>query len=305
MRLPMNSLELLATEHSNEVWFQKIERPYAFKSPFSGRRYVAVVFVNDTTVTDQERDSVVRALFNSGCRYGVFAGHKCGRWEAALDRICIGSSPDKHQSDEDFTGTTSHYAQSVKDIMFFGLICTQSEQKNFDRFLVLFVGGDSKLCKDVEEAIRWIHTREANEEKLVRNIKERLPKLQNLLHEVEGEKGIRDGVYYFYFDRWNRPLKVLGLAQPLTQEIVAALTELSPEGRLNKSFSDIVTAGIGHRFKLADNKHWPQSGRAVLEALFHAHFFLRMVCEYGKDIEDPADVTESGWDAVRCLYDLK
>ena len=298
-------MELLATEDTNEVWFLQIERPYAFKSPFSGRRYVAIVFVNDETVTDEERDSVVRALFDSGCRYGVFAGHKCGRWEAALDRICVESSPDKQPSDEDFTGTTSHYDQSVREVIFFGLSGTQSKPQDFDRFLVLFVGSDPKLRKDVEEAIHWIRTRKANEEKLLKNIKQRLPELQSLLEEVEADKGIKYALYWFYFDHWIRPVKVLSLAQPLTQKIVAALTELSTEGGLNKWFTEIVADGTERESKSEDDKHWPQSGRAVLEALLHAHFFLKIVCEYGKKIEDPGDVTESGWEAVRCLYDLQ
>ena len=91
--------------------------------------------------------------------------------------------------------------------MFFGLSGTQSKPQDFDRFLVLFVGSDPKLRKDVEEAIRWIRTREANEEKLLQNIKQRLPELQSLLEEVEADKGIKYALYWFYFDRWNRPVE--------------------------------------------------------------------------------------------------
>jgi len=149
-------MELLTTRDGKEVWFHQIERPFLLEPPFPGRRYVAIVFSNDETVTDTERQAVTRALFSSGCRYGVFAGHACGFWESALDSACIESDPDYQPSDEAFTMTTSHEGESVEDVMFFGLMNTSFGSYDFDRFLILLVGSRLGLRDEVQAAIQSV-----------------------------------------------------------------------------------------------------------------------------------------------------
>ena len=149
-------MELLTTRDSKEAWLHQIERPFPFDPPFPGRRYVAIVFSNDESVTDSERQAVTRALFASGCRYGVFAGHACGVWEWALDTACIESDPDYQPSDEAFTMTTSHEGESVADVMFFGLMNTSFGAHAFDRFLVLFIGFRAGLRQEVQSAIQSV-----------------------------------------------------------------------------------------------------------------------------------------------------
>ena len=149
-------MELLTTKDGKEVWFHQIERPFVFESPFDSRRFVAIVFSNDETVSDVEKQSVTSALFSSGCRYGVFAGHACNIWEWALDYACIESDPDYQPSDEAFTMTTSHEDESVEDVMFFGLMNTSFGSHDFDRFLILLVGPRTGLRGEVETAIRSV-----------------------------------------------------------------------------------------------------------------------------------------------------
>jgi hypothetical protein len=149
-------MELLTTRDGKEVSLHQIERPFLFKPPFPGRRYVAIVFVNDETATDVERQAVTRALFASGCRYGLFAGHACDLWETALDMACIESDPDYQPSDEAFTMTTAHEAESIEDVIFFGLMNTSFGSHDFDRFLILFVGPRAGLREKVESAIRSV-----------------------------------------------------------------------------------------------------------------------------------------------------
>lgn len=149
-------MEPLTTRESKEVWLHQMERPFAFKTPFPGRRYVAIVFSNDETVTDAERQIVAHALFASGCRCGVFAGHACGVWEWALDSAGLESDPDYQPSDEAFTMTTSHEGQSVEDIVFFGLTNTSFGSHDFDHFLILFIGPRAGLRDEVESAIQSV-----------------------------------------------------------------------------------------------------------------------------------------------------
>lgn len=149
-------MEHLTTRDGKEVWLHQIERPFIFEAPFPNRRYVAIVFSNDETVTDAERQEMTRALFSSGCRYGLFTGHACDDWELALDTACIESDPSYTPSDEAFTMTTSHKDESVESIIFFGLMNTAFDSYDFDRFLILFVGPRAGLHDEVEAAIRSV-----------------------------------------------------------------------------------------------------------------------------------------------------
>lgn len=151
-------MKLLTTSDGKEVWFTQIERPFHFESPFQGRRYVAIVFANDETVTRTERRFVTEALFNSGCRYGVFAGHECGAWESAMDATCIESDPNYEPSDEAFTPTTAHAGESVEEVVFFGLTCTANTfvEGEFDRFLILSTGPSVSLHAEIEAAVRSV-----------------------------------------------------------------------------------------------------------------------------------------------------
>jgi hypothetical protein len=139
------------------------------------------------------------------------------------------------------------------------------------------------------------------EQQLLLDIKERLPELEKLLHEVESHWGMEDTFYRFY----HQSFKVFEKAQSLTEKIVTALKQLLPERELNKWFTDIVAEGTGRQFKLEDNEHWSESIRPMLEALFHAQFFLKMVCKYGKELEEAPQMMPSGWAAVLYLYGLR
>jgi hypothetical protein len=139
------------------------------------------------------------------------------------------------------------------------------------------------------------------EQQLLLTIKERLPELEKLLNEVEGHCGMEDTLYRYY----HQSFKVFSRGQWLTEKVVTALKELLPERKLNEWFTEIVAEGTGRQFTPEDNQHWPQRARPILEALFHAHFFLRMVCKYGRELEKAPQMMPSGWAAVLYLYDLR
>jgi hypothetical protein len=43
----------------------------------------------------------------------------------------------------------------------------------------------------------------------------------------------------------------------------------------------------------------------MLEAFFHAHYFLDMILKYGRVLASPPRVLPSGWAAVLTLYGLR
>jgi hypothetical protein len=99
-------------------------------------------------------------------------------------------------------------------------------------------------------------------------------------------------------------LKVFRL-QDSTTEIVEALQSLAPHLPLNEWFMEIVTEGTGKEFAMEINDRWTAVTRPILEAFFHARYFLEMACKYGKELEEPPQIMPSGWAAVLYLYNLR
>ena len=136
--------------------------------------------------------------------------------------------------------------------------------------------------------------------KLLSNIKQNLNILEKLLDKAGGEWYYEDQVYRFY----HQSFKVYGL-QDTTKEIVEALEKLLPEVPINPWFKKIIEDGTGKIFSRDDNSNWLSITRPILEAFFHAKYFLEMVCKYGKELEAPPDLLPSGWAAVLYFYNLR
>ncbi len=80
--------------------------------------------------------------------------------------------------------------------------------------------------------------------------------------------GYEDGIYRFY----HHSFKIYSL-QETTSAIVAAL--------------------------------WLEVTRPMVEAFFHAHYFLEMAVRYGKQLKHPPRQLPSGWAAFLYLYNLR
>ena len=136
------------------------------------------------------------------------------------------------------------------------------------------------------------------EEELLRNIKKNLPQLEELLASVSAES--EDLIYRFY----HQSFKVYWL-QSLTEKIVKELKGLLPQEELNEWFLEIVRKGTGKKFAHKDNENWLEVTRPMLEAFFHARYFLEMAVRYGKELDSPPGVLPSGWAAILCLYNIR
>jgi hypothetical protein len=67
---------------------------------------------------------------------------------------------------------------------------------------------------------------------------------------------------------------------------------------------EIVRDGTGKTFKTQDNEKWLAVTRPIVEAFFHARFFLEMAVIYGRELETPRTLP-TGWAAFLYLYDLR
>ncbi len=138
------------------------------------------------------------------------------------------------------------------------------------------------------------------EEKLLGAITKSIEDLEKLLEDSRDHWQYEDPIYRFY----HHSFKVYAV-QRSTEAIVAALQALRPEEPLNDDFMHIVRDGTGKRFSPEVNRDWTHSTRPLLEAFFHARFFLEMIVKYGRALDKPPTLLPSGWAAVLYLYGLR
>ena len=140
----------------------------------------------------------------------------------------------------------------------------------------------------------------AQVKKLFDNLKDELPTLEKLLGQCNDHWGYEDGIYRFY----HQSYKVYSV-QDITMDIVDSLKAMSPSLSLNDWFMRIIHEGTGKTASIEDNNNWLAIVRPILEAFFHAKFFLEMAVKYGKGLEYPPNIMPSGWAAFLYLYNLR
>jgi len=142
--------------------------------------------------------------------------------------------------------------------------------------------------------------RTEEEQKLVTNIKEQLPALEKLLTEASGQWGYEDPIYRFY----HQSFKVYDV-QKVTRRVLENLQSLAPHLSMNKWFMQIVSSGTVKEFTPKDNDDWTNITRPVVEAFFHAHYMLEMVCKYGAQLSGAVTRIPTGWGSVLYLFNLR
>jgi hypothetical protein len=145
-----------------------------------------------------------------------------------------------------------------------------------------------------------LEQKQAEERNLLLGIANQLPQLEQLLAEASDHWGYEDPIYRFY----HQSFKVFAL-QERTEQIVEALRGLAPHLPLNPWFMTIIAEGTGREFAVEMNARWLQATRPILEAFFHARYFLEMVCRYGLQLTEPPSPLPSGWASVLYLYGLR
>jgi len=144
---------------------------------------------------------------------------------------------------------------------------------------------------------------EVKSNELLANIQARLPELEYLLEEMSSHWEYEDTVYRFYHQSWK-----VYERQELTKIIVDVLRSLAPAGitTLNPMFEEILQDGAsGKQFESSHNQEWTRHTRTIVEAFFHARFFLEMAVRYGNELETSPSSLPSGWAALLYLYGLR
>ncbi len=137
------------------------------------------------------------------------------------------------------------------------------------------------------------------ERALLGALRQRVPELRALLEDCSDHWGFEDPVYRFY----HQSFKVYALQQK-TEAIVAVLSSLAPGRPPNPFFQEILRAGTGRQFQHEHNANWTQVTRPIVEAFFHARFFLEMAVRYA-GLDSPPRPLPSGYAALLHLYGLR
>jgi hypothetical protein len=142
-------------------------------------------------------------------------------------------------------------------------------------------------------------SRDALEAALLARMQAQHEALKALLDASSDHWGFEDPVYRFY----HQSFKVFWLQQQ-TDTILRRLTGLLPDHPLHPWFLEIVREGTGKEFATSDNHRWTLVTRPIVEAFFHARFFLEMAVRYAK-LETPPRPLPSGYAALLYLFQLR
>ena len=142
-------------------------------------------------------------------------------------------------------------------------------------------------------------TRGALEAALLARMQAQHEALKALLDASSDHWGFEDPVYRFY----HQSFKVFWLQQR-TDTIVQRLSGLLPDRPLHPWFLEIVRQGTGKVFATSDNDRWTLATRPMVEAFFHARFFLDMAVRYAR-LETPPRPLPSGYAALLYLFQLR
>jgi len=119
-----------------------------------------------------------------------------------------------------------------------------------------------------------------DEQRLLVSIREKLETLRELQRSADDVWSAEDLVYRFY----HGSFKVYAI-QTLTQRIVSELALLAPHLSFTSQFEEIFRNGTGRKFSESSNDHWSAEVRPLIEAYFHARYFLDMVVKYGETLQ--------------------
>jgi len=147
---------------------------------------------------------------------------------------------------------------------------------------------------------------------LITALKDKMPILQDLYARMQDES-----VGEYYFSKFYRGSYKLYHLQYSTVEIVSALQSIIPERKFTGYFMTIIQEGTGKSFNKNSNRRWFKETRPIVEAFFHARYFLEMAVKYGNELDlventNPESIEEkfrvarspSGMAALLSLYEM-
>ena len=136
-----------------QIQISALERPYSFLSPYK-EQFAAMIWVIDEAVSVEEQAALSTQLVAQGCRYAVCAGHNCSTWDDSIDMAFLETDPNLDPPNDRFIMTTWHEGESVEEVAEFFVLNTSFDNFVAKNFLVVFIGRDKELEKQVAKAVK-------------------------------------------------------------------------------------------------------------------------------------------------------
>ena len=134
------------------------------------------------------------------------------------------------------------------------------------------------------------------------NIRTHAPALRKTLDEINSRSCYENGIYRFY----HQSFKTFEILQTATDKALALLAAIAPDRRpFCEFFSQIIAAGTHRTFSLEDNANWVKRTAPIVEAFFHARYFLEMAVKYAEDLKVHPQQLPFGWAALLELYGIR
>ena len=154
--------------------------------------------------------------------------------------------------------------------------------------------------KDIETLLKRREQAQKLSDELLTNIKENkseIEKLHNAFRQLE-----EDYVYRFY----HQSFKVFGATEQIRQAKLL-FEQLAPDSLpLNDWFREIADTAVNKEFDFAKtNQIWLAETRPILEAFWHAKYFLEQMLVAANNLEVSPQMLPNGWAAVLYLYNLR
>ena len=92
----------------------------------------------------------------------------------------------------------------------------------------------------------------------------------------------------------------------LTDQAANFFREIAPESLpLNSWYLEITNSALSKGFDDETNSKWFEEILPVLQAFWHAKYFLEQMIQAADELETAPQILPSGWAAVLYLYNLR
>ena len=120
--------------------------------------YVCLVYSAQKDISKEDMERISDWLVSTGCRYAVCAGEKCSEWHDAVDSAYISSDPNYSPPESRFIMTSWHTNETLEEIIWFWLMCTDYDDNMFENYLLLVVGEQEGLVEKILNAVSKVES---------------------------------------------------------------------------------------------------------------------------------------------------
>lgn len=135
--------------------------------------------------------------------------------------------------------------------------------------------------------------------RLLESIKSHQIKIESLLNDFRKEEP--DLVYRFY----HQSYKVF-IMNRLTERANDLFEDIGSKSfPLNAWYLEITNSALEREFGDETNSKWLEETMPVVQAFWHAKYFLEQMMQAANELEGAPQILPSGWAAILCLYNLR